>query len=214
MQVSNESRFSLSSEVSIVPGWAWVLAGVGFVSMQYVFNVIVAREPDAPPAWAIPFLGVLMGIVVATYFLVVGYVNRDSKRRGMSRILWTSLAALMPNSLGMILYFVLRQPLCGSCPQCGDSMQPGFNFCPLCNYKFGRGRLQRQRMAVGLSACVTAPLSWRLSAWIAASAGVSNPIWKEAGFALFWIAPVLVVALLLMAQGTHFLNNERSQQWG
>jgi predicted anti-sigma-YlaC factor YlaD len=85
-----------------------------------------------------------------------------------------------------------------------------------------RLREARQRMwfvgmaclGVGLSATLTAPFLWRLFAWVATSAGVSNPIWQEAGFALFWIAPALVVGLLLMARGTYFSNHdERSRQW-
>jgi RNA polymerase subunit RPABC4/transcription elongation factor Spt4 len=146
MQLSNESRVTLSSEISIVPGWAWVLAGIAFVSLQYGFNVIVAREHDAPPAWARPLLGLLMGILLAAYFLFIGYVNRDSKRRGMPRILWTFVAALIPNALGIILYFVLRQPLRSTCPQCGNSVQSGFNFCPQCNYKLGPGCPQCHRV--------------------------------------------------------------------
>lgn len=145
MQLNNENRVSLASEISIVPAWAWVLAAIGFACIQYGFNVVVAREHDAPPAWARPLLGLLMGILVGAYLLFVGYVNRDAKRRNMPRVLWTCVAALIPNALGIILYFVLRQPLSSACPQCGHSVQSGFNFCPQCNYKLGPGCPQCQR---------------------------------------------------------------------
>lgn len=69
-------------------------------------------------------------------------------------------------------------------------------------------------LGVGLSATLTAPFLWRMFTWIAASAGVSSPVWQEAGFALFWIAPALVVGLLLLARGAHLSNREeRSRQW-
>jgi predicted anti-sigma-YlaC factor YlaD len=90
--------------------------------------------------------------------------------------------------------------------------------------RFHASRMQeaRQRLwfvgmaclGVGLSATLTAPFLWRMFTWIAASAGVSNPVWQEAGFALFWIAPALVVGLLLLARGAHLSNREeRSRQW-
>jgi len=103
--------------------------------MQYVFNVIVAHQHDAPPAWARPLLGLLVGIVLGSFLLFIGYINRDAKRRGMSPVLWTIVAVLIPNALGIILYFVLRQPLRSGCPQCGYAVQREFNFCPRCNHK-------------------------------------------------------------------------------
>jgi RNA polymerase subunit RPABC4/transcription elongation factor Spt4 len=145
MELRNESRTSLAAEVRIVPAWAWVLAGIGFVAIQYGFNVIIAREPDAPPAWARPLIGLLMGLLVAAYFVFVGYVNRDAKRRGMPRILWTCVVAFIPNALGLIIYFVLRQPLRSTCPQCGTFVQSEFNFCPQCNYQLSAGCPHCQR---------------------------------------------------------------------
>ena len=67
--------------------------------------------------------------------LLIGYINRDAKRRGMSPTLWTLVAIFIPNGLGGLLYFILRQPLQGTCPQCGTAIQSGFNFCPRCSCK-------------------------------------------------------------------------------
>ena len=145
MQVTNETQPTVSSEMKIIPPWAWVLAPIAFVCLQFVFNVIVARQPDAPPALARVVLGLLVGIVAGTYLLFVGYVNRDSKRRGMSSVLWTCVAFLIPNALGIILYFVLRQPVRNVCPQCGHAVQTGFNFCPQCNCKLSPNCPQCQR---------------------------------------------------------------------
>jgi predicted anti-sigma-YlaC factor YlaD len=61
-------------------------------------------------------------------------------------------------------------------------------------------------LGVGLSATLTVPLVWRLFAWMGARAGVSSVVW-QAGFAFFWIAPALVVSLLLLARGTHLTHN-------
>ena len=62
-------------------------------------------------------------------------------------------------------------------------------------------------LGVGLSATLTVPLLWRLFAWMGAWAGVSNAVWQT-GFACFWIAPALVVSVLLLARGTHLTNHE------
>jgi predicted anti-sigma-YlaC factor YlaD len=66
-------------------------------------------------------------------------------------------------------------------------------------------------LGVGVSAAVTAPVLWRLFAWMGEQVGVPSPLW-QAGFAFFWIAPALVVSVLLLARGIHLSNNgERSR---
>ena len=146
MQVKDETQTGLAAEVKIVPVWAWVLAGIIFVAAQIFFNVTLARHADAPPAWARPLLGLLTGIVGGCYLLLIGYINRDSKRRGMSPLLWTIMAAFIPNALGIILYFLLRQPVRSVCPQCGNALQAGFNFCPRCSYRLSPSCPQCQRV--------------------------------------------------------------------
>jgi RNA polymerase subunit RPABC4/transcription elongation factor Spt4 len=79
-------------------------------------------------AWILIFMPCLMG----GWVLLVGYVNADAKRRGMNSLLWTLLAALVPNAIGFILFFVLREPLMRICSHCRAKVQPGFAFCPHC----------------------------------------------------------------------------------
>lgn len=66
-------------------------------------------------------------------------------------------------------------------------------------------------LGVGLSATLTAPLLWRLFAWMGAWAGVSNWVW-ESGFAFCWIAPALVVSALFLVRGTH-LASDSEKHW-
>ena len=146
MQVKNETQTGLTSEIKIVPPWAWTLAAVGFFIAQFFFNVVVARHPNGPPAWSRPLLGLLLGLVLGSFVLFIGYINRDAKRRGMSPVLWTIVAVFIPNALGIILYFVLRQPLRSACPQCGNAVQTGFNFCPRCDHKLSPSCPQCQRV--------------------------------------------------------------------
>ena len=73
-------------------------------------------------------------------------------------------------------------------------------------------------LGVGLSATLTVPFLWRLFAWIGERAGVSTLVW-QAGFMFFFIAPALVVSVLLLARGAyladaHLTNHgEESRQW-
>lgn len=146
MPVKNETQTGVAAEIRIIPTWVWVLAGILFVAAQLFFNCVVARWSGAPPAWGRVFFGLLFGLVLGCAALFIGYINRDAKRRGMSSALWTTVAIIIPHALGIILYFVLRQPLRSACPQCGKAIETGFNFCPRCNYKLSPSCPQCQRI--------------------------------------------------------------------
>jgi RNA polymerase subunit RPABC4/transcription elongation factor Spt4 len=77
--------------------------------------------------------------------LLIGYVNRDAGRRGMSRVLWTLLAIFIPNALGIVLYFILRKPRVANCPQCGAVVEHGFSFCTQCRHRLAPVCPQCQR---------------------------------------------------------------------
>jgi predicted anti-sigma-YlaC factor YlaD len=66
-------------------------------------------------------------------------------------------------------------------------------------------------LGVGLSATLTVPFLWRLFAWMGERAGVSTLVWQT-GFMFFFIAPALVVSVLLLARGTHLTNNGGQSQ--
>ena len=61
-------------------------------------------------------------------------------------------------------------------------------------------------LSVGTSTAFTIPLLWRLFAWLGEMAGVAAPVW-EAGFAIFFVTPALIVSLVLLARGTHLTSN-------
>jgi predicted anti-sigma-YlaC factor YlaD len=68
-------------------------------------------------------------------------------------------------------------------------------------------------LGVGLSATLTVPFLWRLFAWMGERAGVSAIVW-QAGFMVFFVAPALVVSLLLLARGAHLASHRQdSQHW-
>ncbi|MGC2662313.1 MAG: zinc ribbon domain-containing protein [Bryobacteraceae bacterium] len=146
MQLKNETQTRLGAEIKIIPGWAWTLAVIGVAAGLFMFNIVPLHPSDAPPPWARPLLGLLAGTVLGCYVLLIGYVNRDARRRGMSTLLWTIVAIFIPNGLGIILYFILRQPLCRICSQCGNAVQMGFNFCPRCSHRLSPSCPRCQRV--------------------------------------------------------------------
>jgi len=46
--------------------------------------------------------------------------------------MWTLLAIFLFNGIGVILYFILREPLQVYCSRCGTGVQPTHAFCPRC----------------------------------------------------------------------------------
>ena len=176
MPMKNERQGVLAREIKIVPWWAWALAAIPFVAAQWYFNLALVHHPHAPPVWVRPLFGILAGVVSAVYLLLIGYVNRDSKRRGMSPVLWTLVAILVPNLLGILLYFVLRQPLVRACPQCGSIVQAGFNFCPRCSYKLAPSCPQCQRIvSVSDTYCSHCGASLRLEQPPVSSSPTTSP---------------------------------------
>jgi hypothetical protein len=76
--------------------------------------------------------GLFVGSLFAIWVLGLGYVYADARRRNMPHIPWTLVAAVVPNLLGFLLYFVLRKPLASPCPHCGQPKTPDQLFCPWC----------------------------------------------------------------------------------
>lgn len=91
--------------------------------------------PTAPPALNGLIgmgIGLLSGALAAIWLLCLGYVYADARRRAMPSVLWTLIAALVPNLLGFLFYFALRRPLASPCPKCGHAIAAEQRFCAWC----------------------------------------------------------------------------------
>ena len=90
----------IRSEVSLIPGWAYVLAALIFVSIPTIFWTFVwpRGETEYPPVMRMLF-PLIPATVLAFLVLMIGYVNRDAGRRGMNRLLWTLIVIFVPNAL-------------------------------------------------------------------------------------------------------------------
>jgi len=150
------SRFR--DELDVVPRPAFavaVLVWLGFFLLMMLVPFGIDPQGSQWPLAGKLALSVLPGIPLFVLVLLVGYVHADAKRRGMRYVLWTWLAALIPNAIGIILYFVLRDPLLVSCTHCGAQVRPGFTFCAKCGGALSQACPQcRRAVEPGWTHCV------------------------------------------------------------
>jgi MFS family permease len=141
-------NFSFWREFKIIPRWIIWTLGFLFLGAQcsaLAFNMVAYRTGGVvfPPdihntaLACLAMAGIITGVAlcIASYVLLVAYVNRDAKRRGMSSGLWTLLVVVLSPAylaIGFIMYFLMREPLPYNCPQCGATVGARFNYCPNC----------------------------------------------------------------------------------
>jgi len=114
----------------VIPFGAWLTAGIVFllILMGSGFAFAHSRAPGVARV-----LGpIVLSIALAGYTLLIGYVYGDARRRGMRHVLWTLLAIFLVNGIGIILYFILREPLMVYCSRCGAGVNPSHAYCPKC----------------------------------------------------------------------------------
>lgn len=102
-----------------------------FVAAGSILAIILfgPDDPSVPERILIGFLAVAF---VTAYGLLLSYVYGDARRRGMRHVLWTLVAAFVPNALGFIAYFLLRDPVLQPCAKCGATTRRDHAFCPRC----------------------------------------------------------------------------------
>lgn len=136
---------------------AWAIAAVLLVGMWCVMWFAVfptdrnmATMAAAPKA----LVALLPGAFLATFVLLIGFVYADAKRRGMRYLMWTLLAIFVPYTIGIILYFIVRDPLPTPCPKCNYLARGGFLFCPNCGTELLRAcRVCHKKIEPGWANC-------------------------------------------------------------
>jgi hypothetical protein len=144
-----EKSLRFWQEFKLVPRWL-----VGTVAFLYLVAVAIAVTVNLNPAihdeqmfppelqghpveQSFGLVAIVTGVslFIAMFVFLVGYVNRDAKRRGMNSGLWTLLVIVLCPAyfaIGFIIYFLMRQPLPYNCPQCASTVGARYNFCPNC----------------------------------------------------------------------------------
>jgi hypothetical protein len=131
------SRFE--QEWAVVPqGGRWTAALIGLAAATALTTIVLLpgfaeKSPTAFLVMLPVLLGGLVGVaLLCGLVLLIGYVYGDARRRGMNHILWTLLAIFIPNAIGIILYFILREPVPVPCPACAAPARRGHAFCACC----------------------------------------------------------------------------------
>jgi len=119
------SRFQ--DNLSVIPRAAKVTAWIVALGCAVLVGILSTFPPDHSEP--VPLVGRILLPILAfatlfTYIALIGYVYGDSKRRGMRYVMWTLLAMFIPNAIGIILYFILRDPLMKPCPFFGSIATP------------------------------------------------------------------------------------------
>ncbi|MGC2287176.1 MAG: zinc ribbon domain-containing protein [Candidatus Acidiferrum sp.] len=137
-------------EFRIVPkGLIWTMVALFLIAQAIAFfvnhwnfyhspgDIFAPDVRDTPWLSYLALAGVItfVSVFMASLVFLIGYVNRDAKRRGMNSALWTLLViVLLPawTFIGFLIYFLMREPLPYPCPQCGTAVGARYNFCPNC----------------------------------------------------------------------------------
>jgi len=128
------SRFR--EELRVIPKATRVIACIAYVVLATLILLGIRFSGD-PETAHLPLAGqlaltFLVPVLLFVLVLLIGYIYGDAKRRQMRYILWTLLAIFIPDAIGIILYFILRDPLPRRCATCGGMVLAKFVFCPHC----------------------------------------------------------------------------------
>jgi hypothetical protein len=123
-------KFAVAIAALAIPAWVVYFAssqGRSLLASQGFLNAM----PET--LW----FGLTFGVFTAAFFLALGYIYGDAKRRQMPAWAWVFAAFLIPNLIGFVLYFVFRGPLLGPCGSCGKPIRAGESFCSHCGCSQG-----------------------------------------------------------------------------
>jgi hypothetical protein len=124
-------------ELSVIPPTARIIALAVYIGLVILIHFLMSsdRGPQGMATWplagqlAFNFLIPVMPLIAILFY---GYIYGDAKRRGMHYAIWTVLAIFVPYLIGVLLYFVLRDPIPSECPACHNFVLAKFTFCPHC----------------------------------------------------------------------------------
>ena len=126
---------SFRKELRVIPRAAWIIGWLGWAGLAAALWFVAIPNDRDMSHWPLAgqfsliFLMPIFVLVIVAFF---GYVYGDAKRRGMRYVVWTLLAMFVPYGIGIILYFLLRDPLPAECAGCHTLVLAKFTFCPRC----------------------------------------------------------------------------------
>lgn len=125
---------SFRENLRVIPRGAWITALVIYFVGAPLIYFGLSTDPEMaqwPEAGKLAF-AFLIPLFIFPLVALWGYVYGDARRRHMNAIGWTLLSFFVPYMIGVILYFILRDPLPADCPSCHQTVPAKFVFCPNC----------------------------------------------------------------------------------
>lgn len=128
---------SFRKELRAIPRTAWIIAFACYVGFAILIHFLISSDtgPHGIATWPLAgqlAVNLLIPVTPLLAVLLYGYIYGDAKRRGMRYVMWTLLAIFVPYVIGILLYFILRDPLPSDCPNCHSPVLAKFAFCPSC----------------------------------------------------------------------------------
>ncbi|MFZ0640325.1 MAG: zinc ribbon domain-containing protein [Candidatus Acidiferrales bacterium] len=128
---------SFRKELHVIPRTAWIVACLCYAGLATLIWFLIPTDHGIHGMATWPLAGqlafnFLIPVIPLIVILFYGYIYGDAKRRGMRYVLWTLLAIFVPYIIGILLYFILRDPLPADCPSCHSPVLAKFTFCPNC----------------------------------------------------------------------------------
>jgi RNA polymerase subunit RPABC4/transcription elongation factor Spt4 len=124
---------AFGERLKIIPGAAWTIGILLSVIIALPILGLMRYEIEMQQWPTIGKAGLLavIPVVFISYAGLVGFIYADAKRRHMRHVMWAWLA-IIPYFIGVILYFILRDPLPSICPHCQTTVPRTFAYCPGC----------------------------------------------------------------------------------
>ena len=108
----------------------FILWGIIAVLVAWLFGYLIT-ERMIPFVELLPItIGFILAIGVSIGISVLVY--KDALKREMDPWLWATIAAFLPNLLGVILYILVRNTGKRKCVKCNRILKDDFILCPYC----------------------------------------------------------------------------------
>lgn len=110
----------------------WIMAILGLIWFMFMRGGLLAVPFFGDGAGGRLFLLAMLVPVLGLIVAIAATVYHDAKKRGLDPWLWATVAAFVPNLIGVIIYLIARHTFQKACIKCGKGLSGDFKICPYC----------------------------------------------------------------------------------